>query len=126
MVVFAVGMLGLAGLKTQLMQQGTNAQYRVQASYLAEELIGLATADIANVGCYQMTSSGPGSCANGIATTAVTDWRTRALALPGADGAPPTVTYATDGTFTVTIMWQRPQESMQHNYVSVTNLYPGT
>jgi len=35
------------------------------------------------------------------------------------------VTYANDGMLTVTILWQRPQEPAQHNYVSITNLYPG-
>ena len=124
--VFAFGMLGLAGMQTQLMQQSTHAQFRTQASYMAEELIGLASADAANVDCYRMTSSGPGQCGSAIATAAVAAWRTRALAaFPGATAAPPTVTYANDGMLTVTILWQRPQEPAQHNYVSITNLYPG-
>jgi type IV pilus assembly protein PilV len=125
-VIFAFGMLGLVGLKTQLMQQSTNAQLRAQASFLAEELIGLATSDAANVACYQMTADGPSSCDSAVAQTAVADWRTRTLAaLPGASTTPPTVTYANDGALTVTILWQRPTESMQHNYISTTNLYPG-
>ena len=125
-VIFAFGMLGLAGLKTQLVQQSSNAQIRAQASFFAEELIGLATADTANVTCYQMTGDGPGSCASAVASAAVTDWRTRAMAsLPGAASAPPTVSYAVDGALTVTLLWQRPQETMQHNYVSTTNLFPG-
>jgi len=124
--IFAFGMLGLAGMETKLMQHGMHAQFRAQASYLAEELIGLASADAANVDCYVMTSSGPGACGSAVATAAVTDWRARAVAgFPGAGAAPPTVTYAVDGTLTVTILWQRPHESTQHNYVSITNLYPG-
>jgi len=126
--VFAFGMLGLAGMETQLMQHGMHAQFRAQASYsyMAEEIIGLASADAANVGCYVMTPSGPGACGSAIATAAAADWRARSLAaFPGASGAPPTVTYAVDGTLTVTILWQRPQEPTQHNYVSITNLYPG-
>jgi type IV pilus assembly protein PilV len=125
-VIFAFGMLGLVGLNTQLMQQSTNAQLRAQASFLAEELIGLATADTSNVACYQMTADGPNSCGSSVAQTAVADWRTRTLAaLPGASSTPPTVTYANDGALTVTILWQRPTESTQHNYISTTNLYPG-
>jgi type IV pilus assembly protein PilV len=125
-VIFSFGMLGLAGLNTSMVQHSTHAQFRAQASYLAEELIGLATADVANVDCYQMTASGPGACASPVAEAAVADWRARTLAaLPGAAGAPPTVTYANDGALTVTLLWQRPQETMQHNYISTTNLYPG-
>ncbi len=126
LLIFTVGMLGLAGLNTAMMQQSAHAQFRAQASYLAEELLGLATADVVNVQCYQMTAAGPGSCDSAVAQTAVADWRTRALAaLPGASSSPPTVTYAGDGALTVTLLWQRPQETMQHNYVSTTNLYPG-
>lgn len=126
LVIFSVGMLGLAGLDTSMMQQNTHAQFRAQASYLAEELLGLATADAVNVQCYRMTAAGPGSCDSAVAQAAVADWRARALAaLPGASSSPPTVTYAGDGALTVTILWQRPQEAMQHNYVSTTNLYPG-
>lgn len=126
LLIFSFGMMGLAGLNAAMMQQSANAQMRAQASYLAEELLGLATADIANVDCYQMTSSGPASCGSSIAQTTVAEWRNRALAtLPGASTSPPTVTYAVDGTLTLTIRWQRPQESAEHRYVSTTNLYPG-
>ena len=126
LVIFSFGMLGLAGLKTQMMQQSSHAQLRAQASFLAEEIIGLATADTINVDCYRMTSTGPTTCSNAVATAAVSEWRTRTMAaLPGASSTPPVVSYATDGTFTVTLLWQRPQETMPPNYVSTTNLYPG-
>lgn len=125
-VVFSFGMMGLAGLKASMMQQSAHAQLRAQASYLAEELLGLASADVANVDCYQITESGPPSCGSAIAQGAVTEWRNRVLAaLPGASSSPPTVTYAVDGTMTLTIRWQRPTESNEHRYVSTTNLYPG-
>lgn len=127
LAIFAVGMLGLASLQTRMIQQGANSQFRVQASYFAEEIIGLTSADSGNVACYQMTASGPSTCSSGIAQAAALDWRTRTIAtLPGAWASPPTVSYANNGALTVTILWQRPQETMQHNYVSTTNLYPGS
>ncbi len=125
-VVFSFGMMGLAGLKTSMMQQSAHAQLRAQASYFAEELLGLASADVANVDCYQITTSGAPTCGSAIAQGAVSEWRTRVLAsLPGASTSPPTVTYAVDGTMTLTIRWQRPAEASEHRYVSTTNLYPG-
>jgi type IV pilus assembly protein PilV len=127
LAIFTFGMLGLASLQTRMIEQGTNAQLRVQASYLAEEMLGLAAADKANVACYQMTSTGPSSCGNTVAHNAAVDWRSRVLAaLPGASASPPTVTYAVNGQLAITILWQRTQELTQHNYVSTTNLYPGS
>ncbi len=129
LLVFSVGILGLAALNVSLVDQTTNAQLRAHATYLAEELLGLATADLANIGCYTMTPTGPAACASPVAQTAVANWRARVLAaLPGAMETPPTVTYADSGidkgNLTVTLLWKRPHESTQHNYVLTTNLYP--
>jgi type IV pilus assembly protein PilV len=128
-VVFSLGILGLAGLNVALIEQTTNSQLRAQASYLAEEMLGLATADVANVTCYTMTTSGPATCGNESVEGTVAEWRTRVLAtLPGATTTPPTISYTSSGTgkgdLTVTLLWKRPHEAIQHNYVLTTNLYP--
>jgi type IV pilus assembly protein PilV len=119
--VFSLGILGLIGLQANVLEHNAQAQYRAEASYLAEEIIGLATADSLNADCYTVPAAG--TCANAVAEQAVTDWSERVqAALPGADAAPPTVEHALDGTFTVTIQWKRENEDTSHNYVSVTNI----
>jgi type IV pilus assembly protein PilV len=124
--IFSFGLMGIAGLQAQLFTAGQQSQLRAQASYLAEEIFGIASADPGNVGCYTMDASGAGTCSSTLAKAAVADWRQRAMsALPGATDHPPTVTYGVDGTLTITLLWKRPQETVQHNYVASTNLYPG-
>jgi hypothetical protein len=97
----------------------------VQASYLAEELVSLAAADRPNASCYVVAAGTPATCPNTIAQAEVAGWLARAqAALPQAAVNPPTSSYLADGTFSVTLFWQRPQETMLHNLRSVANLYP--
>ncbi len=123
-VVFSVGVLGLGGLQFQLIASGTQSQYRAQASFLAEELLGLAAADAPYAGCYVVTDAGPGACGSALAAKAVADWRQRVLdTLPGAGATPPTASLDGGGNFTVTLLWQRKNEQTQHNYSATTNLF---
>jgi type IV pilus assembly protein PilV len=119
--VFSLGILGLIGLQANVFEHNAQAQYRAEASYLAEEIIGLATADALNVDCYTVPAAG--TCTNAAAEQAAQDWATRVqAALSGAAETPPTVERALDGTVTVTIQWKRQNEDTVHNYVSVTNI----
>ena len=119
--VFSLGILGLIGLQVNVLEHNAQSQYRAEASYLAEEIIGVATADALNADCYTVPAAG--TCANAVAAQAAQDWAGRVQAsLPGADDAPPKVERAADGTFTVTIQWKRETEDTSHNYVSVTNI----
>jgi type IV pilus assembly protein PilV len=119
--VFSLGILGLIGLQANVLEHNAQAQYRAEASYLAEEIIGLATADALNVGCYTVPAAG--DCSNAAAEQAAADWAERVVeAMPGADAMPPTVQREANGEFTVTIQWKRENEDTSHNYVSVTNI----
>ncbi len=123
--IFTTGVPGIAALQLKLLQQSTNAQTRMQASYLAEELVSLAAADRANASWYAITAGTPATCTATVAKSGVSDWLARAqAALPQASSNAPTTTYRTDGTFRVTLYWQRPHEAMLHNLRSVANLYP--
>ena len=120
--VFSIGILGVIGLQASVLENNAQAQFRAEASYLAEEVIGLATADAANAACYAMNPGSPG-CTNAFAQAAAQEWAERVQAsLPGADEIPPQVAHAADGTFTVTIQWKRQSDETWNNYVSTTNI----
>lgn len=120
--VFSIGILGVIGLQANVLENNAQAQFRAEASYLAEEVIGLATADAANAACYSMNPGSP-DCTNAFAQEAATEWAERVQAsLPGADEILPQVAYAADGTFTVTIQWKRQSDATWNNYVSTTNI----
>lgn len=120
--VFSIGILGLIGLQANVLEHNAQAQFRTEASYFAQEIIGLALADYANATCYTVNPAS-GGCGNANAELSAVQWVERVQAvLPGAGATPPTVTYDADGTFSVTIQWKRENEDTWHNYVSITNI----
>ena len=102
-VVLSLGLLGLVRFQLGLVAQSTEAQGRMQASQLADELRSTVLVDRANAGCYVLPA--PTDCANTGASARAADWRTRALAgLRGDDAATSTLDAGTQ-RFTVTLRW---------------------
>ncbi len=127
LTVLLFGVVGLLRLQTTVIQHNMQSRYRVQAAYMAEELVALAQADSGHAGCYATTDGTAPTCPSPIAQAAVTDWIARIeAALPGAAALHPTVTYdAATGDFAVTVAWQRPPEPVAHRFVGATNIYAG-
>lgn len=104
LALLAFGMLGMTTMLTRLIAQGTDAQTRITAAQLGDELLNLALVDdVANAPCYTLPASG--TCPKAAARALTTSWQTRALAaLPS-----PTVTatLATNGRFDVVLTWQQ-------------------
>jgi|JRYH01.1.fsa_nt_gb type IV pilus assembly protein PilV len=124
MVIFTVATLGILVLQASMMRHNLNAQVRAQASFLAEQLIGLATADPGNLGCY--TVGTPGMCPSIGAGAMVEDWRTSVLqGLPGASTYQPVATFdAATGRFQLTLRWKRESEAVVNNLVVETAIRP--
>jgi len=105
LAVLAFGMLAMTGFQNKLVAQSTEAQHRMVASQLADELLNTALVDsTSNTVCYVLPA--PGGCPAGGANALVftNDWKARALAsLPNA--ANPVVTSAGTGRLTVTLTW---------------------
>ncbi|GGP22905.1 type IV pilus modification PilV family protein [Silvimonas iriomotensis] len=124
-LIFSIGIIGLVSMQGAIMKANQQSGMRAQASYFAEEIIGLATVDPNNASCYV---TGSATCSNSTAQASVTDWKSRATAqLPNASvtGKTPTVTYSsTTGQFVVTLSWKRTDEPDWHQYVSTTVIKP--
>jgi type IV pilus assembly protein PilV len=115
LLLFSFAVIGAAGLQGSLLGHGQNSQFRAEASFFAEQIVGLAIADPANVRCYAFMSG----CASTDAQLAAEGWRESVLAmLPGASTTPPTVSFsAASGEFTVTVFWRRPGDDTMRNFV---------
>ena len=115
-LIFSIGVLALVGLQTTSIQQTTQAQYRSDASLLANELIGQMW--VSNSTQLQTTFTG------GNATYDA--WLARVnAALPGSAASAPTVAIDGTGTVTLTVFWKAPNEpaSVQtHSYTTVTQV----
>ena len=102
-LILSLGLLGLARYQTSLLAQTTEAQSRVKASALADELLSTVLVDAGNAGCYTLPQTG--TCGSATATARATEWKARALAaLPGAT-APTSTLDVTTRRYTVTLNW---------------------
>ena len=110
LLIFSFGILGIVGLQAASIRNGSEAKYRTDASFLANELIGQMWTDRSNVG---------------IAYAVPVDWASRVGAtLPGGIGS---VVVAVDPNVspqlraTITLQWTLPGGT-RHTFVSVAQI----
>jgi type IV pilus assembly protein PilV len=121
-LIFSVGILALVGLQSRAVSQTTDARYRSEAAFLANEIVGRIWSDgLVNSAQY----AHPGG-----ASTAKTEWVSRVQStLPGvsaSSNAPAIVVAAlgADGAqVTVTVNWRAPSASASNRHTVVANLY---
>ena len=92
-LIFSFGILAIAGLQGAMVKNTTQSGYRAEASYIAQQQLGLIGADPNNIANYVGTTNIPNRLPNG----------TIVIAQPVA------------GSVQVTITWQLPGE-LAHNY----------
>lgn len=126
LAILGFGLFTLTGFQSRLVAQGTEAQHRMTASQLADELLNTALVDsAANTPCYVLPAGG-GCGAGGVTAQAyATDWKNRVLAaLPNATN-PTVIQNGATGQLTVTLRWQwtakdgtTPAETRTHTVIS--------
>lgn len=97
-LIFSVGVLALVGLQARMTEAQSESKYRADASYLANEVVGLMWSDFTNINQYNgLSCAGHPRC---------NDWLDKVAAtLPNASGS---ITIdATTQVVTVTVTWQR-------------------
>src|SRR5262249_28755411 len=103
-LILVVGILGLLKMSITLVQANVQSRYRVEATFFAEQLLGMAIADPTNVSCYAVNPAQ--SCGSGTAQNSAGEWLRQVQAsLPG--GSATSGRIGTDGTFSVSVSWQR-------------------
>jgi type IV pilus assembly protein PilV len=131
-LIFTIGILAMVAMQANAISNVSNAQYRSEASALAEEIIAQMQIDrgndpltLLNVNNYAMSS---GSSAYGPADAWLTKVKNK---LPGATTNPPIITVVTSsltGTpgaakdVTVTIRWRAPTATSVSNHVAVATI----
>lgn len=129
-LIFSVGILALVGLQAASIKNSSDAKYRADAAYLANQIIGQMWVDRGNIPLYAHNPVGP-ACnptAAASANTNVTDWLAQtSTLLPGAASAKQQITVgaltaSSAWPVTVTICWQGPQETTAHNFVATAQI----
>lgn len=96
-LIFSVGVMALVGLQARMTEAQSESKYRADASYLANEAVGLMWSDMANRANYNgLTCTSHARC---------NDWLEKVSAtLPNGTGT--IVIDATTQMVTVTVNWE--------------------
>ena len=101
-LLFSIGVLAVVGLQAAMIRNTSDAKYRADASYIAQQRIGTMWADPSNLGLYVELNTPVSELPNGTRT----------------------VTQPTPGQFVVTVTWQQPGEA-QHNFTTTASITGG-
>lgn len=110
-LLFSMGILALVGLQGAMIKNTTDTKFRAEASYIAQQRIGMMWADPDNVLGYLEPAPG-----TDISITSGLPNGVRIVTQPNP------VTYPFQ--FEVTIKWQQPGQ-LQHNYSTIVNIAGG-
>jgi type IV pilus assembly protein PilV len=98
-LIFSLGILSIVGLQAVNLKQAADAKYRVDASFLANQTLGMMWADRGNLISHAVTDQAVAGLPNG----------KRTVAVAGSE-------------VTVTITWQLPGEQAPHRHVVVAQI----
>ena len=102
-LIFSMGVLAVVGLQASMVKNTADSKYRADASYIAQQRIGLMWSDPGNLASYLEANTDISAL------------------LPNGRR---TVTQPVAGQFVVTITWQQPGEA-QHSYTTIATITGG-
>lgn len=113
--IFSIGILALIGMQAVAVKNTIEAQYRTEAGFLANEIIGAMWVNNANPAAFATAS-----CSS---NTTCAAWVTKVQAMmPGSTGAlAPSIAVA-GSQVTVTVSWQKAGETSSHNHQVVAQI----
>ena len=117
-LIFSVGILALVGMQALAIRHMADARYRSEASFLANEIIGRMWVNKGNLASYAFAGSGspPAAIDNWVTTIQGT--------LPGVSaGTNLPIVDVSGSRVTVTVRWQLPGASEQHQHITVAYIY---
>lgn len=104
-LIFSMGILALVGLQAAMIKGTSDAKYRAEASFIAQQRLGMMWADPGNLANYVEA---------GTDISALLPNGTRTVAPPGADGE-----------VSVTVTWQQPGQADVHNFTTNARITGG-
>jgi type IV pilus assembly protein PilV len=115
-LIFSIGILALIGMQATAIKNTTDARYRSEAAFLANQVIGKMWVDRTNLALYGATGYAPRDAwVNNVAST-----------LPGIDVPNnilvPVIAIGGGNEVTVTIQWQQPGETTVRNLQMINRI----
>jgi type IV pilus assembly protein PilV len=108
-LLFSMGVLALVGLQAAMIKNTADSKFRADASYIAQQKIGMLWADPVNV--IANLEPAPGTDISSMLPNGL-----RIVTQPDPINSP--------NLFMITIKWQQPGQQ-QHNYITTVNIAGG-
>jgi type IV pilus assembly protein PilV len=119
LVIFSFGLLAMTRYQARMVASTTEAQGRLAAVLMSDELISNVLVDSGNAACYTLPQAG--TCASSAALSRTTDWHTRTTAaLPGA--VTTSSVLAANGRLTVVIGWTGKESNTARRLEATTDV----
>lgn len=117
-LIFSMGILAVVGMQAAAIRNSSDAKYRADASYLANQILGQMWADRANLATYAHHPGGTLCAPTGAASTQanVSSWLANMGNLPGAAANRQQIVVGVNNVVTVTVCWRAPQDTAFHNF----------
>ncbi|MBZ0095017.1 MAG: type IV pilus modification protein PilV [Sulfuricella sp.] len=115
-LIFSMGILALIGMQAAAISNVSDAKYRSDASFLANQVIGEMWANQPNLASYAYAGTGtpPAVLTNWVAKVQST--------LPGTAANAPTIAIGTNNLVTITVSWQPPKTPVAHRHQVITQI----
>jgi len=125
-LIFSTGILAIFSLQTVSIKNSSDAKYRADASFLANQIVGYMWGERSNLAAYAHRPSGSACNPSGTNSTNanVTSWLGEvSAALPDAASTRQQIIVDTaTNTVTVTVCWKAPQDSAYHPYTAIAQI----
>ena len=103
-LIFSLGILAVVGMQAMAVKSVAESKYRMDAGFLANEVIGDMWVNRPNLASYAYAGGAP--------PAVLATWVAKVeSALPGATANPPLIAIDAANTVSVTIFWQHPEEA---------------
>lgn len=103
-LLFSVGILAVVGMQAMAVKNVAESKYRMDASFLANQIIGEMWINRTNLASYAYAGTGTPPAVDSAWVARVNN------SLPGSTTNPPTIVIA-GNSVTITVFWQHPEEA---------------
>ncbi|MHB1299820.1 MAG: type IV pilus modification protein PilV [Burkholderiales bacterium] len=126
LLIFAMGVLAVIGMQAKSIGQTMDARYRVDAAFLANQILAQMWADRANLASYACNP-----CTSGSIYPPLQAWvkqiqntTSQSAYLPGVTDSAnqPVIVINSGNQVTVTLNWKSPQGGGIHNYTTMAQI----
>lgn len=108
-LIFSMGVLAIVGMQSVAVNSVSEAKYRTDASFLANQVVAEMWVNRTNLANYVWDGSGA-------APNELANWLQQVNGLlPNSEKNPPNIAVDANNNVTVTLFWQRPEEAAAPN-----------